>query len=223
MSGVEDGVGRTDDERADAGGDGEGQGVRSGRTWRLERRETLHEGFYRIERLRFRHALHGGGSSGPIERELFVRGDVVGVLPYDPVTDRVLLIEQFRIGAMHQSPDPWLWEIVAGMIDTDESPEEVARREAREEAGLELRRVTPIARYLASPGASTEEVHVFLGECDLSDAGGLHGLVEEDEDILARVVPAERAIAMLDTREVRNALSIVALQWLKCHRMTTRR
>ena len=167
--------------------------ARAALPWTLEHRETLHDGFYGIERVRFRHALHGGGTSGPIERELFVRGHVVGVLPYDPATDRVLLVRQFRIGAMHQSPDPWLWEIVAGMIDTDETPAEVARREAREEAGLELTSLEPIVRYLASPGASTEEVHLFLGECDLSAAtGGRHGLAEEDEDILARVVPAER-------------------------------
>ena len=192
------------------------------RDWTLESRETLHDGFYRIDRLRLRHALHDGGQSASIERELFVRGDVVGVLPYDPVRDEVLLVEQFRPGAMYQSPDPWLWEIVAGMIDTDETPAEVARREAFEEAGLEIARLVPISRYLASPGASTEEVHLFLGECDLSGAGGRHGLADEDEDILARVVGAERAIGMLDTREVRNALGIIALQWLTMHRTATR-
>ena len=190
----------------------------AGRPWAIERRETLHDGFYRIDRVRFRHALHGGGTSGPVERELFVRGDVVGVLPYDRAADRVLLIEQFRIGAMHGAPDPWLWEIVAGMIDTDEPPEAVARREAREEAGLELRSLRLVSRYLASPGATTEEVSVYLAECDLAGAGGTHGLDAEDEDILARVVPAERAIAMLGSGEVRNALSIVALQWLALHR-----
>ena len=209
------------DERRDGAGNGEGgEAAESGeeRHWSLDSRETLHEGFYRMDRVRFRHSLHGGGTSGPIERELFVRDDVVGVLPWDPVHDRVLLVEQFRLGAMHRSPDPWLWEIVAGMIDTDETPIEVARREAREEAGLELETLEPIARYLASPGATTEEVHVFVGTCDLSDAGGLHGLADEDEDILARVFPAERAIAMLGSGEVCNALSLVALQWLKHHR-----
>ena len=192
-----------------------------GRRWCLERRETVHDGLYRIDRVRFSHALHGGGTSGPVERELFVRGDVVGVLPFDPVRDEVVLVEQFRIGAMHQRPDPWLWEVVAGMIDTDESPEAVAVREAREEAGLELdpARLTLVSRYLASPGATTEEVHVFAGDCDLAGrADALHGLAHEDEDILARVVPAERAIAMLGTREVRNALSVVALQWLALER-----
>ena len=188
------------------------------REWAIERRDILHDGFYRIDRVRFTHALHGGGTSGPVTRELFVRGDVAGVLPWDPATDSVLLIEQFRIGAMHRTPDPWLWEIVAGMIDTDESPEAVARREAREEAGLELGELRLVSRYLASPGATTEEVSVFVAECDLSGAGGTYGLADEDEDIRARVVPAERAIGMLDTGEVCNALSIVALQWLALHR-----
>jgi len=201
--------------------DGSGNGdAGRGREWRLESRETLHDGFYRMDRVRFRHALHGGGQSPSIERELFVRGDVVGVLPWDPANGLVLLVQQFRIGAMRQSPDPWLWEIVAGMIDGDETPLEVARREAREEAGLEFDRLEPISRYLASPGASTEEVHLFAGECDLGAAGGLHGLADEDEDILARVFPVERAIEMLDTGEVRNALSIIALQWLR-HRRTS--
>ena len=192
-----------------------------GRRWCLERRETLHDGLYRIDRVRFSHALHGGGTSGPIERELFVRGDVVGVLPFDPVRDEVVLVEQFRIGAMHQRPDPWLWEVVAGMIDTDESPEAVAVREAREEAGLALDpgRLRLVSRHLASPGATTEEVSVYLAETDLSGvAGGEFGLADEDEDVRARVVPAARAIGMLATREVRNALSVVALQWLALHR-----
>jgi len=202
--------------------DGSSDGSNDGRggSWTIEARERLYEGFYRIDRLRFRHALHGGGESGPIERELFVRGDVVGVLPYDRARDRVLLVEQFRIGAMRRSPDPWLWEIVAGMIDTDETPEAVARREAREEAGLEIERLELIARYLASPGSTTEEISLYLAECDLGGAGGRYGLVDEDEDILARVVPAERAFAMLDSGEICNALSIIALQWLRYRRMT---
>lgn len=185
------------------------------RHWAIEHRETLYDGFYRMDRVRFTHALHGGRTSGPVERELFVRDDVVGVLPYDPASDSVLLVEQFRIGAMNQSPDPWLWEIVAGMIDTEESPVDVARREAREEAGIELGRTELMMRYLASPGATTEEVFVYLGECDLADAGGHHGLAEEDEDILARVVPADVAIGMPGRGEVRNALSIIALQWFE--------
>ena len=183
------------------------------RHWSLESRETGYQGFYRVDRLGFKHSLHQGGESPLIDREQFIRGNVVGVLPYDPVNDKVLLVEQFRISAMHQDTGPWLMEIVAGMIDTDETPIEVAVREAQEEAGLELHDLQLIAHYLASPGASTEEVFIYFTETDLSDAGGVFGLENEGEDILTHVVSATDAINMLKTREIRNALSIIALQW----------
>ena len=192
---------------------------RGERRWRIERRETLHDGLCRVERVRYSHALHGGGDSGPIEGELFSRGDVAGVLPFDPVRDEVVLVEQFRIGAMHQRPDPWLVEAIAGRIEPGESPEVAAAREAREEAGLELGEVRLLFRYLASPGVSTDEVFVYLAETDLAGvAGGDFGLAREAEDVRARVVPAEVAIRMLETGEVRNALSVVALQWLALRR-----
>lgn len=188
------------------------------RQWSLESRDTRYSGFYRIDSVKFKHDWHCGESSPVIEREVFVRGNVVGVLPYDPKTDEVALVEQFRIGAMYQKPDPWMIEIIAGMIDSDESPAEVAIRESREEAGIELDSVELISHYLASPGASSEEVFVYFAETDLSHIGGTHGLAEEDEDILVKVVPVDTAIEMLDTRVIRNALSIIALQWLKLKR-----
>jgi len=188
------------------------------RRWSLESRTTRYQGFYQIDSVEFKHDWHSGESSPVLEREIFVRGNVVGVLPYDPITDQVALVEQFRIGAMYQNPDPWMIEIIAGMVDTDETPAQVAIREAREEAGIELQSVELVSHYLASPGASSEEVFVYFAETDLSNAGGTHGLAAEDEDILVRIVPAENAIAMLESREVRNALSIIALQWLKLNR-----
>ena len=121
---------------------------------------------------------------------------------------------------MNNKPDPWLVQIIAGMIDTDESPDQVAIREAQEEAGITIGDVTLIAHYLASPGASPEENYIFYAETDLSQIGGTHGLLEEDEDILVKVVSAKQAIAMLDAGEIRNALSVVALQWLKIKRLT---
>jgi len=190
----------------------------SGRDWKLHARHTRYQGFYQLDSVEFSHALHGGGTSRVQQRELFVRGNVVGVLPYDPVRDQVVLVQQFRIGAMYQKPNPWMTEILAGMIDTDETPEQVAIREAQEEAGIMLEKVELVSHYLSSPGASNEEVFVYYAETDLGDTGGMHGLVEEDEDILVKVVSAETAIAMLDNREVRNALSIIALQWLKLKR-----
>lgn len=188
------------------------------RHWAIESRETVHKGFYQIDSIAFRHELHTGGNTGLVERELFVRGNVVGVIPYDPATDSVALIEQFRIGAMHQSPDPWLMEIVAGMIDTEETPEQVAIREAKEEAGLQLTHLQLASHYLASPGASTEEVFIYYAETDLSDVGGYFGLEEEDEDIRLTVVSADTAFTMLDKGVIKNALSIIGLQWLKLKR-----
>jgi len=188
------------------------------RSWQIAEQKTVYEGFYKIESVKYSHSLHSGAMTGTIDVELFVRGDVVGLLPYDPVSDQVALIEQFRIGAMNNKPDPWLVQIIAGMIDTDETPEQIAIREAKEEAGIDLVDVELISRYIASPGASTEEVFVFYAETDLSQVGGTHGLVEEDEDILVRIMSADDAIALLDSGQIKNALSIIALQWFKLKR-----
>ncbi len=194
--------------------------MKSNRRWKIESRDVAYQGFYNIDAVSYSRSMHSGDMSDVISCELFVRGDVVGVLPYDPVRDEVALIEQFRIGAMNNTPDPWLVQIIAGMIDTDESPDQVAIREAQEEAGITIGDVTLIAHYLASPGASPEENYIFYAETDLSQIGGTHGLLEEDEDILVKVVSAKQAIAMLDAGEIRNALSVVALQWLKIKRLT---
>jgi len=189
------------------------------RQWDIESRELRYKGFYQIESVSYSHSLHSGKKTDSISSELFVRGDVVGLLPYDPVSDQVALIEQFRIGAMRNNPDPWLVQIIAGMIDTDESPEQVVIREAKEEAGIELTEVELISRYLASPGASCEENYLFYAETDLSHIGGTHGLAEEDEDILVKVMPADDALKLLDSGDIKNALSIIALQWFKLKRL----
>jgi ADP-ribose pyrophosphatase len=190
----------------------------SARQWRIDSRSTAYKGFYQIDSISFQHDLFDGSRSRLIERELFVRGNVVGLLPYDPQTDCVALVEQFRIGAMHQEPNPWMTEIIAGMIDTDETPEAVVIREAREEAGIKLDDVQLVMHYLASPGASTEEVFVYFAETDLSHISGTHGLAHEDEDILVSIVDVEQAFEMMASRRIRNSLSIIALQWLKLRR-----
>ncbi|MEZ0197918.1 NUDIX domain-containing protein, partial [Pseudomonas qingdaonensis] len=99
-------------------------------------RANCFQGFYKLDKLRLRHELFAGGMGREISRELFVRHDAVCVLPYDPARDEVVLIEQFRVGALDKVANPWLIEMVAGLIDKDEQPEEVAHREAEEEAGL---------------------------------------------------------------------------------------
>ena len=185
-------------------------------------RETCFKGFYRLDRLQLRHRQFAGGMGPQLSRELFVRHDAVCVLPYDPQRDSVVLIEQFRVGAMDKSSNPWLLELVAGLIDKAEQPEEVARREAVEEADLELTALWPITQYYPSPGGSDERVHLYIGRCDSEGAGGVHGLVEEGEDIRVHVWPLEDALQAVKDGRIDNAASIIALQWLALNRAEVR-
>ncbi|WP_409160235.1 ADP-ribose diphosphatase [Pectobacterium sp. B2J-2] len=180
-------------------------------------RETLYDGFFSLERYRFRHRLFNGGMSGEVSREILERGHAVVLLPYDPVRDEVVLIEQIRIAAYDTSASPWLFELVAGMIEPGESHEEVARREAQEEAGLRVGRCRPIINYLASPGGTSERLAVMVGEVDTRTAKGIHGLAEENEDIRVHVISREQSYQWVEAGIVDNAASVIALQWLALH------
>ncbi len=182
-----------------------------------------YKGFFEMVRYRFRHRLFAGGWSGEIEREVFERGHAVAVLPYDPAADAVVLIEQFRIGALVAGFAPWQIEIVAGIIEENETPESVARREAREEAGALVGTLLPICRYLVSPGGASESVTVYCGRVDSRTLGGIHGLPEENEDIRVNVRPFAQAMDDLSTGRITNAVSIIALQWLALNRDRLRR
>ena len=180
----------------------------------VEQRERCFQGFYRLDRVHLKHRLFAGAMGPTISRELFVRPDAVCVLPYDPQTDSVVLVEQFRVGALDKSPEPWLLEIVAGLIDTDEQPEEVARREAWEEADLELHELIPIMTYYPSPGGSDERVYLYVGRCSTVGVGGVFGVAEEGEDIRVHVWPLAAALQAVQDGRIDNAASIIALQWL---------
>lgn len=171
--------------------------------------------YFAIEEHRLRHRRFDGGVSGVVERAVFVSGDAVTVVPFDPVRRLVLLIEQFRVGPLARlDPHPWQIEAVAGRCDAGETPEATARREAREEAGIEIGRMTRIAAYYSSPGVMAEHITAFVGEADLADAGGVHGLDAEDEDIRALVVPVETALAFAASGEINNAPLLLSLFWL---------
>ncbi|MDR0281104.1 MAG: NUDIX domain-containing protein [Paucimonas sp.] len=184
----------------------------------IVRRENCFQGFYRLDRVHLRHELFAGGMGREISRELFVRHDAVCVLPYDPQRDEVVLIEQFRVGALDKVANPWLVELVAGLIDKGESPEAVAHREAQEEAGLTFSALWPMTRYFPSPGGSDELVHLYLGRCSSEGAGGLHGLEEEGEDIRVRTWAFEDALQAVRDGQIANAATIIALQWLALNR-----
>jgi len=180
-------------------------------------RERLHAGFFTLDRHSYRQRRFDGAMSETVVREVFYTCDAVTVLPWDPVTDRVLLIEQMRAGLVSRGdPNPMNLEVVAGMRDRVESPEETARREAREEAGLELGRMEPIGGYYPSPGAVTEYVTGFIAEADLSrKAEGVHGLDTEHEDIRTLILPRAEAMAALDSGEARNAPLMISLYELE--------
>ena len=181
------------------------------------RQETCFQGFFRMNRYTLRHKLFAGGWCTPITRELFERGHAAAMLPYDPRRDEVVLLEQFRIGAVDGQRSPWLLEMVAGIIEPGEASAEVIRREAEEEAGLEVARSQFALSYLVSPGGTTERIDVFVGEVDSSLASGLHGLAEEGEDIRVHVVSREQAYAWVESGRIDNAATVIALQWLQLH------
>lgn len=186
-------------------------------------RETAFQGYFRVDRYRLRHRLHSGGWSRMLTREVFERGHVVAVLPYDPKREEVVLIEQYRIGAQaagEHAPHhtPWLTEIVAGVIEEGEAPEEVARRETLEETGLAVAALEPVCTYLPSPGGSSESVRLYCARIDAAKAGGIHGHAGEGEDIRVFTMPAEEACARAAVAGFDNAAALIALMWLALNR-----
>lgn len=194
----------------------------AGPDYEILKRETAFQGHFRIDRYRLRFRLHDGGMSREITRELFERGHAVAVLPYDPVRDAVVLLEQFRIGALEAPGGPWCLEPVAGIIDEGETLEDVARREAREEAGLELSALIKMHDYLSSPGGTSERVTLYLGRVDAANAGGLHGLADEAEDIRSLVLGFDEAWAEMTRRPIAVASLLIAMQWLALNRARVR-
>lgn len=180
--------------------------------------EVGYKGFFRLLKVRLRHRLFAGGWGPTLTRELFDRGHAAAVLPYDPVRDEVVMVEQFRVGAIHNQHSPWLLEIVAGIVEEGESEEEVVRREAQEEAGLTLKTLTRALSYYSSPGGCSERITVFIGEVDAAEAAEHAGLVHEGEDIRVHRLPRAQAMRWLAEGKIDNAASVIALQWLELHR-----
>ncbi|MDP5137405.1 ADP-ribose diphosphatase [Rheinheimera baltica] len=175
---------------------------------------TVFQGFFRLDRYTLRHKLFAGGWSEPMKREVFERGHAVVVLPYNAQTDELVLIEQFRVGAASSSASPWLLEVIAGMIEPGESAEQVAIREAEEEAGLTINELWPMLSYLSSPGGTTERIQLFLGRLKQPVQPGVFGLAEEHEDIKVHVLSRTDAMQLLAEQKIDNAASVIALQWL---------
>ena len=182
--------------------------------------ETVWDGFFRMQRLRLRHTSFHGGWCDPIVRERLDGLAAVSVLLYDPDRDQLVLVEQFRAGLMGQADPPWCLETVSGFCDRDhESAETVARREVHEETGCELLALTPIGEFFVSPGFSVETIKLFCGRVDAREAGGIHGLAHEGEEIRVVTLARDEALAGLFGR-INSTSLLIALQWLEANRQS---
>ena len=192
----------------------------------LFERTTSFHGYFRLDRYRLKHRLFEGGWSGEMLREIFERGHAVAVLPYDPNRDEVVLIEQFRPGAyaalasewFDDGASPWLVECIAGIIEKGENPDDVARREMIEETGLDAGQLARVFHYMVSPGGSTESVFLYCAQVDAANAGGVHGMTDEHENIRVFSLKADQAFKLMDQGRIINAMTIIRLQWLKANR-----
>lgn len=190
-----------------------------GSGWELLAREETYARYFAVEELQLRHRLNAGGWSGEIQRAVFVSGDATVLLPWDPVRDRVLLIDQFRAApAARGDREPWLYETVAGRIDAGESPADAARREAWEEARIHVGQVFDGPHNYPSPGALAEMLYLYVGIADLPDGvAGVSGVAAEDEDIRSHIVARADLMAMIDRGEVRNGPLLLLALWLERH------
>lgn len=189
----------------------------------LIEREPCHHGFLTLARYRLRHALFRGGMSQVLARERIEPLEAAAILLYDPATEQVVMVEQFRIGALEAQSGAWLTEPVGGMVGPGESPIDVARREADEEAGCQVSLVEPMCRFYVSPGVSGERVHLFCGCCAAPADGGIHGLAHEGEDIRVVVLEVAEAFRRVTDGRIQTTTGIIAVQWLALHHQRLRR
>lgn len=184
----------------------------------ITRRERVWEGFFKLDNLKLKHALFNGGWSAEFTREILDKGHGAAAIVYDPAQDLIGLVEQFRVGALESEHGPWCLEVVAGMIEEGETPEDVIRRELIEEAGIEADSIHPITQYYSTPGGCSEVIHLFCALADLTNKEGVFGLEYENEDIYFHTLPANEVFATMYNSKVNNAASLIALQWLQINR-----
>jgi ADP-ribose pyrophosphatase len=192
---------------------------------RITGHEIVFQRHLRLDVYRFHHRRFSGEWSNELVWDIVRRGDAVAIVLYDPERDAVVLIEQFRLAPLLSGFSPWVIEVVAGLVDHDgESEADVARRETVEEAGLAIQgELIPIQRYTPTPGDSDQATMLFCGRVDSSQAGGIHGLAEENEDIRAVVKPLAEIARMVDAGEIDNGHTLICLHWLLRHRDEVRR
>jgi ADP-ribose pyrophosphatase len=181
----------------------------------IVKREVPYKGIFTMVRYQLRHQRFNGGWSNVLIREIVERRAAAAILLYDPNLDKVILIQQFRPGAIKDQQSPWVIEIVAGVIEPNETPDKLVVREAKEEADCEVLDLYPICEYFVSPGTSNEYMWIFCGRIDASKAGGIHGLIDEEEDIKVLVLSLDEASQLAQQGQIKTAPAMLSLQWLQ--------
>ncbi len=192
---------------------------------KILQKEIVYDGHFKMLKYQLKHRLFAGSWTEVFEREVYARGDAVCVLLYDPKQDAIVLLEQFRVGATDREFSPWLLEIVAGVFEPDERPEEVAVREVAEETGVKINidAVRYVCDYLPSPGGTSERVYIYYALVDATAVGGVFGLPSEHEDIKVQVVSRRQAFSWVKRGKIKNGMTIIALQWLQLNHKKLRR
>lgn len=181
--------------------------------WKIHSKQMCYAGHFSVHEYKLSHEKFAGGFSPELTRELVGREDAVAVVPYDPVSDQVVLIEQFRMGLIREN-NPWMKEIVAGLIEENEQPEKVAQRETLEETGCQLQGLLKIVDFYPSPGGFSELIHLYAGKISIAEVARYGGLDDEGEDIKIHTFSLDEIAGMLSRGEIRSAVGLIGLQWL---------
>jgi ADP-ribose pyrophosphatase len=179
----------------------------------INKKKLLYDGFFKLNEIYFTHKKHNGKWSDEVRREVFGGAHVSTVLPYDPIKKRILLVNQFRAGVIKNKYNPIQTEIVAGIIDDGETPDEAARRECFEETGCKIKKLIKVNSYFPAPGSSESYYHFFLGEIDSYEDNRIMGQENEQEDILVQSYTIDQVKNLLRQNLITNGITIIALQW----------
>ena len=181
--------------------------------YKITNKKNLYSGFFSLNKYEFVHRKHNGDWTSTVDREIFSGAHVSTLLPYDPIKKEIILIQQFRAGILSRYNEDYLYEIVAGIIDKGETPEETAKRECYEETGCVVKKITPVQAYFPAPGSSESYYHLYLGEVNSFDGERIKGLESENEDILVKSFKVDNVREMLKNKQIKNGLTLIALQW----------